>query len=84
MKSIDEAEAQARLDDILEEAQRQPIVIRRQGNDVAAIVSMTDFERLRLANIQGLFDLRKEVAGEATTSELTEERLAELLPDREL
>lgn len=84
MKSIDEAEAQARLDEILEEAQRQPIVIRRQGNDVAAIVSMTDFERLRLANIQSLFDLRKEVAGEATTSGLTEERLAELLSDREL
>lgn len=40
MKSIDEAEAQARLDEILEEAQRQPIVIRRQGNDAAAIVSM--------------------------------------------
>jgi hypothetical protein len=32
VKSIDEAEAQARLDEILEEAQRQPIVIRRQGD----------------------------------------------------
>jgi hypothetical protein len=32
MKSIDEAEAQARLDEILEEAQRQPIVIRRQSS----------------------------------------------------
>ncbi|HEY5618492.1 MAG TPA: tyrosine-type recombinase/integrase [Vicinamibacterales bacterium] len=31
MKSIDEAEAQARLDEVLEEARRQPLVIRRQG-----------------------------------------------------
>jgi prevent-host-death family protein len=84
MKSIDEAEAQARLDEILEEAQRQPIVIRRQGKDVAAMVSITDYERLRLTNIQSFFDLRKDVAGEATMSGLTEERLAELLSDRDL
>ena len=63
MKSIDEAEAQVHLHEILEEAQRQPIVIRRQGKDVAAIVSMTDYERLRLANIESLIDLRNEVAG---------------------
>ena len=31
MKSIDEAEAQARLDEIPEEAQHQPIVIRMIG-----------------------------------------------------
>jgi hypothetical protein len=30
MKSVDEAEAQAHWDEILDEAQRQPIVIRRQ------------------------------------------------------
>ena len=72
------------MDEILEEAQRQPIVIRRQGTDVAAIVSVTDYERLRLANVQSFFDLRKEVAEEATTSGLTEERLAEILSDRDL
>lgn len=84
MKSVDEAEAKVRLDEILDEAQRQSIVIRRQGKDVAAMVSITDYGRLRLANIQSFFDLRKEVAGEATTSGLTEERLAELLSDRDV
>jgi len=47
MKSIDEAEAKARLDEILNEAEQQPIVIRRQGRDFAAIVSAADYERLR-------------------------------------
>ncbi|MBI3490694.1 MAG: type II toxin-antitoxin system Phd/YefM family antitoxin, partial [Acidobacteria bacterium] len=42
MKSIDEAEAQARLDEVLEEAQRQPVVIRREGADYAIVLSMRE------------------------------------------
>jgi len=49
-----------------------------------AMVLITDYERLRLANIQSFFDLRGEVAREATMSGLTEERLAESLSDRDL
>ena len=39
MKSVDVTEAQARFDEILEEAQRQPIVIRREGVDCAIVLS---------------------------------------------
>ena len=79
MKSIDQAEAQARLDEILDEAQQQPIVIRRQGRDVAVIVSAADYERLRALNIQSFLGLREEAAREAATNGLTEKRLADLL-----
>ena len=67
MKSIDEAEAQARLDEVLEESQRQPIVITRQGRDTAVVVSATDYERLRVANIVDIFvedSWRRVYAGE--------------------
>lgn len=79
MKSIDEAEAQARLDEILDEAQQQPIVIRRQARDVAAIVSARDYERLRALNVQSFLDLREEVAREAATNGLTTKTLTDLL-----
>ena len=79
MKSIDEAEAQARLDEVLDEAQRQPILIRRQDQTIAAVVSSTDYERLRALNVQALLALRKEVAREAAAAGLTEETLAELM-----
>ena len=82
MKAIDEAEAQARLDEILEEAEPQPIVIRRQGRDQAVVVSVADYERLRLANTRSFFDIRKEIVGEASASGLTEEKLAEALVRR--
>ena len=70
MKSIDEAEAQARLDEILKEAQRQPIVIRRQAQDTAVVVSMTEYERLRAGNIQSFLALRREVAAQVPTIEV--------------
>lgn len=79
MKSIDEAEAQARLDEILEEAQRQPIVITRQGRDMAVVVSIADYERLRDANVRAFLDLRQTVAVEAEANRLTEDEIARLL-----
>jgi antitoxin Phd len=79
MKSVDEGEAQARLDEILDEAQQQPIVIRRQDRDVAAIVSAADYERLRALNVQSFLGLRGEAAREAATNGLTEATLADLL-----
>lgn len=83
MKSIDEAEAQARLDEILEETQRQPIVIRRQGQDTAVVVSIMEYERLRSLDVQGFLALRREVAEEAMSAELTPERLADLMRDED-
>jgi prevent-host-death family protein len=79
MKSVAATEAKNRLGAILDEAQREPIVIRRQDRDVAVLLSMADYERLRAGNIQAFLDLRKEVAAQAATSGLTDERLAELL-----
>ncbi len=79
MKSVPATEAKNRLGAILDEAQREPIVIRRQDRDIAVVLSMADYERLRTGNIQAFLDLRNEVAAQTAASGLTEERLAELL-----
>lgn len=81
MKTVPATEAKNRLGAILDAAQREPIVIQRQDRDVAVLLSMADYERLRSANIQTFLDLRDEVAAEAARAGLTEERLAELLAD---
>jgi prevent-host-death family protein len=81
MKSVAATEAKNRLGAILDEAQREPIVIRRQDRDIAVVLSMADYERLRAGNIQAFLDLRKEVAAEAAAKGLTEKRLAKLLAD---
>lgn len=81
MKTVPATEAKNRLGAILDAAQREPIVIQRQDRDVAVLLSMADYERLRSANIQTFLDLRDEVAAEAARAGLTEARLAKLLAD---
>lgn len=50
MKSVSETEATNRLDAILDEAQREPIVIRRQDRDIAVVLSLSDRVRFRRPN----------------------------------
>jgi prevent-host-death family protein len=81
MKSIDESEARTRLDEVLEEAQRQPIAIRRQGQEIATVLSMAEYERFRVVSVSEFLALRADMAREASAGGLTEDRLSELLSD---
>ncbi len=81
MKTVAATEAKNRLGAILDDAQREPIVIRRQDRDIAVVLSMADYERMRSGNIQAFVDLRNQVAAEAAANGLTAERLNELLAD---
>lgn len=79
MKTVAATEAQKRLGAILDDAQREPVVIRSQDRDVAVVLSMAEYERLRTGNVRAFLDLRKEIAAEAAARGLTDERLAEIL-----
>jgi len=79
LKTVPATEAKNRLGAILDEAQREPIVIRRQDRDIAVVLSMADYERLRSGNVRAFLDLRNEIAAQAAAAGLTEEKLAELL-----
>ena len=81
MKKVAATEAKNRLGAILDAAQREPIVIRRQDRDIAVVLSMADYDRLRSANARAFLDLRNEVAAAAAAAGLTDERLTELLND---
>jgi len=79
MKTVAATEAKNRLGAILDQAQHEPVVIRRQSRDIAVVLSMADYERLRTGNVQAFLDLRNEVAAAAGERGLTDERLSELL-----
>jgi prevent-host-death family protein len=79
MKTVAATDAKNRLGAILDEAQHEPIVIRRQDRDIAVVLSMAAYERLRSGNVRAFLDLRKQLAAEAAANGLTEERLNELL-----
>jgi prevent-host-death family protein len=79
MKTVTATDARIRLDVILDEAQREPVVIRSEDRDVAVVLSMAEYERLRTGNVQAFLDLRNEIAAAAAARGLTDERLAEIL-----
>ena len=81
MKKVAATEAKNRLGAVLDDAQREPIVIQRQERDVAVVISMADFERLRSANVRAILDARDELAAEAKRNGLTEKKLKALLED---
>jgi prevent-host-death family protein len=83
MKRVAATEAKNRLGAILDEAQREPIIIQRQDRDIAVVLSMTEFERMRAGNVKAFLDARNELAAEAKANGLTEEKLARILADED-
>jgi len=81
MQTISATEAKQRLATLLDAAQREPVIIRRQRRDVAVVMSYKDFSRLR-GEAEAEFDRFCDMVGQrATERGLTEARLNGLLTD---
>ena len=81
MKSIDVTDAEAHMDEVLEEVQRHPIVIRRAGSGRAILLSIAEYERLRADSVRAFLALRDDIAREAREAGITEKAIDALLSD---
>jgi PHD/YefM family antitoxin component YafN of YafNO toxin-antitoxin module len=81
MRHVSATDAKQNLAALLDAAQREPIVIRRQKRDVAIMLSPQEYDRLRLANIDDFQRFCDRIADRAAERGLTEEKLAEILAD---
>ena len=79
MKVISATEAKQRLAALLDAAQREPVLIRRQNRDVAVIMSAEEYDRIRGAKVAELDQLCERVSERAAARGLTDEVLANLL-----
>lgn len=83
MKRVAATEAKNRLGALIDDAQREPIVIQRQDRDIAVVISMAEFERMRAGNVKAFLDARNELAATAKANGLTAKKLASLLADED-
>jgi antitoxin Phd len=81
MKTISASDAKQRLAALLDAAQREPVMIRRQNRDIAVVMSPEEYDRIRGANIAELNRLCERVSERAATRGLTDKILADLLKD---
>ena len=78
MRFVSATEAKQSLAAVLDAAQREPVVIRRQQRDVAVILSMQEYERLAALNIAEFQRFCDRIGEQAKARGLTEAKLAEL------
>jgi prevent-host-death family protein len=81
MKTVSATEAKQRLAALLDAAQREPVLIRRQNRDVAVIMSAEEYDRIRGVSNDELDRLCERVSKQAAERGLTDETLADLLQD---
>ena len=83
MQVVSATEAKQAFGSVIDKAQREPVMIRKQNRDVAVIMSIADYQRITRTNIQEFQQFRDEVGKKAQNRSLTEEKLNELLNDDE-
>jgi prevent-host-death family protein len=81
MLSVSATDAKQRLAALLDTAQREPVVIRRHDRDVAVLLSVDQYERMRGARIQEFQRFCDRVAEEAKARGINEAVLEEILRD---
>jgi hypothetical protein len=81
MQTFTASEAKQSFAAVLQTCVREPVLIRRQKQDVAVVMSMQEYERLTRLNVAEFQRFCDEVGGRAEQAGLTEDQLAALLQD---
>ena len=79
MQIVSATEAKQSFGAVINKAQREPVMIRKQNRDVAVIMSIEDYKRITRTNIQEFQQFRDNVGKKAQKRGLTEDKLNELL-----
>ena len=81
MRTMTATEAKQKMGELLDNAQSEPVTIRRQNRDIAVVLSAREYDRLRALNVDEFERFCDRIGQRAAAKGLTEEKLAELLAE---
>ncbi|EKE09127.1 MAG: prevent-host-death family protein [uncultured bacterium] len=81
MRTISATEAKQSLGMIIDMSQREPVIIQRQHRDIAVLLSMHDYNRLKGTQLEAFNIFCEKIAQKAKERGLTEKKLEALLKD---
>lgn len=79
MKQVTANEAKQSLGRVIDDVQREPVVIRRYNRDAAVMLSMKEYERLTALNIEEFSRFCDRVGQRAKKRGLTSSKLKRIL-----
>ena len=82
MATVSATHAKQNFAAILDQAQREPVRIRRHDREVAVLISAEEYERIQRDRWTEFDRLSAIAAEQATANGLTEEKLQQILADR--
>lgn len=83
MKTVTATAAKQRLAEVLDAAQREPVVIRRHDRDIAVVLSPAAYDRMRAYNAAEFQHYCDRIGRAAQARGLTEDELVRILADGE-
>lgn len=81
MQTISSSDAKQKFGATLDAAQRHPVVIRKQNRDVAVLLSMTEYDKIRGLRVNEFKRLADEISAKTKARGLTDDQLEALIAD---
>lgn len=82
MKYFTANEAKQAFGQVMETAQREPVLIRKHNRPAAVVLSPQEYDRMRSVNVAEFTRFCEKVSKKAKKKGLTENKLSKLLADK--
>ena len=82
MKYVTANEAKQAFGQVMEAAQREPVLIRKHNRPAAVVLSAQEYDRMRSVNVAEFSRFCEVVSKKAKKKGLTEKKLSKLLADK--